>query len=53
MHPVIAEFEEHAVRRRPYRGYLIFYKALNDMVEITRILHGARDYGAMLSGDFE
>jgi len=53
IHPVMSGFEEYDLRRRPYRGYLIFYKALKDVIEITRILHGARDYGAMLSDGLE
>lgn len=36
------------IRRRPYGRYLIFYRAGADRVEIVRVLHGARDYEAVL-----
>ena len=40
--------EPSGIRRRPYGSYLVFYVAGEDAVEIVRILHGARDYEAVL-----
>jgi hypothetical protein len=39
---------EHLAIRRPYGDDLIFYRVLNDTVEILRVLHGPRDYEPML-----
>lgn len=39
---------ESGIRRRPYAGYLIFYRVTGSAVEILRILHGARDYERIL-----
>jgi len=50
--PLIPRYEHHGIRRRSYRGYLIFYRANADTVEILHIFYGARDYEALLlSGD--
>ena len=39
------------VRRRVHRAYLIFYRAEAERVTILHVLHGARDYEALLFGD--
>ena len=36
------------VRRLPHGNYLIFYRVVEDAVQIIRILHGARDYRRLL-----
>jgi len=46
--PLVPRYEGFDVRRRPYGDYLIFYRVLNDTVEILHVLHGARDYEAIL-----
>jgi plasmid stabilization system protein ParE len=38
-----------AVRKRVYRGYLIFYRIHRSRVEILRVTHGKRDWVALLS----
>ncbi len=43
--------EQRGIRRRPYRDYLIFYRVGTDRVVIMRIVHGARDYAALLARD--
>jgi toxin ParE1/3/4 len=43
--------ESEDVRRRPYGNYLIFYRVRANTVQILRILHGARDYEALLFPD--
>jgi toxin ParE1/3/4 len=35
-------------KNRPNNDYLIFYRILNDTVEILHVLHGARDYEPIL-----
>lgn len=37
------------LRSKPYGSYVIFYSVLVEVVRIERILHGARDVGAILS----
>jgi plasmid stabilization system protein ParE len=46
--PVLASHPESGVRRRPYRNYLIFYRLQDDVIEILHVVHGARDYDAIL-----
>lgn len=36
------------LRSRPHGSYVIFYSALDTVIRIERILHGARDVGAIL-----
>ena len=50
-YPHVPRFERHGVRRRVHRGYLIFYRVRGDRIEILSILHGARDYEALLFPD--
>jgi len=40
--------EDSGIRRKPFGNYLIFYLAGDGIVEIVRVLHGARDYEALL-----
>ncbi len=46
--PLVPRYEHHAIRRRPYGNYLILYRIERDYVAILRVLHGARDYEALL-----
>jgi toxin ParE1/3/4 len=46
--PLVPRYEHHGIRRRAYRDYLIFYRIEDDRVSIVHILHGARDYEALL-----
>lgn len=46
--PLVPRYESHGVRRRVHRAYLIFYRVEADRVSILHILHGARDYEALL-----
>lgn len=48
---VVGRYRDLAVRRRPYGAYLIFYRVRDGQVEIVRILHGSRDYEAVLFPD--
>ena len=49
--PLIPRYEHHGIRRRPFRDYLIFYRIDDDRISIVRIVHGARDYEALLFPD--
>jgi plasmid stabilization system protein ParE len=41
--PIWLELPELGLRRRVSGSYLIFYKVVGDVVNIVRIVHGARD----------
>ena len=43
-YPVYGVVLQRELRRCRYGSYLIFYSVLDDHIEITRVLHGARDY---------
>jgi toxin ParE1/3/4 len=47
--PIVPRYEQHGIRRRVYRNYLIFYRIEPGRIFILHILHGARDYEAILS----
>jgi toxin ParE1/3/4 len=47
-HALVPRYEALGIRRRPYRDYLIFYRLVGETIEILHILHGARDYEAIL-----
>ena len=49
--PLLPYWEEQGIRRRPFGDYLIFYRINKDQVEILHILHGARDFEAILFPD--
>jgi addiction module RelE/StbE family toxin len=46
--PLLQRHEEAGIRRRVVGNYLIFYYVLRGRVEVIHILHGARDYEAIL-----
>jgi len=46
--PLIPGWEDRGIRRRSYGNYLIFYRVTAEQVEILHVLHGARDYEALL-----
>jgi toxin ParE1/3/4 len=45
---LVPRYETFGIRRRPFGRYLIFYRIDQDRVAIVHILHGARDYEALL-----
>ena len=49
--PLVARYARHGIRRRGFGAYLIFYRVEDERVTIVRILHGARDYEALLFPD--
>jgi toxin ParE1/3/4 len=46
--PLVPRWEEQGIRRRPYGDYLIFYRINGEMIDVLHIMHGARDYEAVL-----
>ncbi|WP_428426290.1 type II toxin-antitoxin system RelE/ParE family toxin [Pararhizobium sp.] len=46
--PIVPRYAQAGVRRRPYRGYLIFYTVNEDRVEMLHVLNGVQDYEAIL-----
>ena len=50
-YPLVPRFERFGIRRCAYRGYLIFYRVLENAIEIVRILYGASDYESLLFPD--
>jgi plasmid stabilization system protein ParE len=48
MFPLVPRYEHMGFRRRPYGDYLIFYRVGEDVIDIVRIIHGARDYETIL-----
>ena len=49
--PLLPNWEERGIRRRPFGDYLIFYRINKDQVEVLHVLHGARDFEAILFPD--
>jgi toxin ParE1/3/4 len=43
-YPTIGSIDDIPVRRKVHGGYLIFYSAEKDVVNVLRILHGAQNY---------
>lgn len=46
--PLLPDWHASGIRRRPHGDYLIFYRIGDDVVEVLHVLHGARDYEAIL-----
>jgi toxin ParE1/3/4 len=51
LYPVASNIPGTAVRRRLYKGYLIFYRVKIDEVEIIHIVHSMRNYAALFEQD--
>ena len=47
-YPLVPRYEHTGVRRRSYRDYLIFYRIVDDCIEVLHVLHGAREYDPIL-----
>lgn len=48
-YPFLLRYRHEGVRRRVHGNYLIFYVVRADEVHVLHVLHGARDYEAILS----
>ncbi|HYI39405.1 MAG TPA: type II toxin-antitoxin system RelE/ParE family toxin [Allosphingosinicella sp.] len=51
LYPFAKGLEATGVRRRLYRDYLIFYRETEAGVEVTRLLHSARNWQSLLAQD--
>ncbi|BAK67882.1 conserved hypothetical protein [Sphingobium sp. SYK-6] len=49
--PLVPRYEHLGIRRRVQGNYVIFYRADEHQVTVIHILHGARDYEALLFPD--
>lgn len=49
--PVVQRYAHLGVRRRVHGSYLIFYRVADERVTVIHVLHGARDYEALLFRD--
>jgi toxin ParE1/3/4 len=47
----VPRYKHLGIRRRVYGNYLIFYRIEIDVVDVLHVLHGARDYDAILFPD--
>jgi len=47
----VPRHESSGVRRRVTGSYLIFYRVVRDRIDVLHILHGARDYDAIIFPD--
>ena len=43
-YPLVPRYEHLGIRRRPFGRFLIFYRVRDNAIEVTHILHSARDY---------
>jgi toxin ParE1/3/4 len=48
--PVARIVNGHEVRKRSHDRYVILYRLLDKEIEILRVVHGARDWAALLDG---
>ncbi|WEZ82491.1 type II toxin-antitoxin system RelE/ParE family toxin [Rhizobium sp. 32-5/1] len=46
--PLVPRYRAMGIRRRPSRGYLIFYMIDERTIHIIHVLNGAQDYEAIL-----
>ena len=46
--PLLPRWEDRGIRRRPFGNYLNFCRIVDETVEVLRVIHGARDYEAIL-----
>jgi len=51
VHSKIPRFEHHDLRRKVFGRYLIVYRLDENTIKVVRIIHGARDYDAILFPD--
>ncbi len=48
--PLVPRYRHLGVRKRRHGAYLIFYRVDPGSVVILHVIHGARDYDALLAG---
>ncbi len=52
-YPIVERYRSIGVRRRAFGNYLIFYRIGAEHIEVLHVLHGARDYSAILKAELE
>jgi plasmid stabilization system protein ParE len=45
---LVPRYEKKGIRRRVHGNYQIFYRVDGELIYVLRVLHGARDYEALL-----
>jgi plasmid stabilization system protein ParE len=48
-YPLVPRYEKKGLRRCVHGNYQIFYRVDGELIFVIRVLHGARDYEALLS----
>ncbi len=48
---LVPRYENRNIRRLAFGNYLIFYRVEEDRISVIHVLHGARDYEALLFPD--
>lgn len=46
--PLVPRYAEQGIRRRVHRNHLIIYRVEAERVVVIHVIHGARDYEALL-----
>ena len=46
--PIVRRVPRGEFRKMSHKGYLIFYRVLDDVVEVGHVLHGARNWADIL-----
>lgn len=47
-HPILEGFGQSGIRKVPHGNYLILLRSTRGRVEVLKVVHGARDLGAVL-----
>lgn len=50
-YPLVPRYEDRGIRRCVHGNYLIFYRVHPERVDVIHVVHGARDYEALLFPD--
>lgn len=48
-YPLVSGATQSDLRKATFRDYLIFYRVLTNQIDVVRIVHGARDWAALLA----
>lgn len=48
--PMVPGYEHKGIRRRTHKSYVIFYRVLDGVVQVMRVVQGSRDLDRLLRG---
>jgi toxin ParE1/3/4 len=48
VYSLVPRYEHAGIRRRVYGNYLVFFRIAGEVVEIIHVMHGAREYEAII-----